>query len=681
LQHERVAQEEITLVKIIVFAVAATCASAIAGQAAAQESAMDFWRQEWQRQQAPRQAQPSQFGRQYGFPPPSWSRQAYGNSDWMPSQQSAPREAPARPMPQVHVDNPDFYNYAPDRLKTASLTKICAARSDAVAQAPKPDESTDKTGNAETTGAAVADNAQPAPSPFAQACANSPSLSVRVLPQVGDALIAYYSAHQGFLWSQDGKVSAKAVAAIAFLGASDKFGLDPADYRVTPPDLNATNDADRPKALLQFDLALSAKMLTYTLDATRGRIDPNRISGYHDLPRKSVDLAAALGDMAKSDDIAASLASRNPDNPQFRALVAELAKLQGNAPKALAPIPERTRISPGESDPQLAKVLADIQRVASGSFKKEHADAFAKAAQAKTYSPEFVALVRAFQKEKGLSPDGTIGKNTIKAITGGNTGNAEKVEKLRLALERLRWLPRQLGSTYVFLNEAGYEVTFVDGDKKPLTMRAVVGKPTAQTYFFTDHIKDVEFNPYWSVPRSIVVNEMLPKLYRNPGYLSAHGYEVSNQRGVQVASNSVNWAAVARNKLDVEVRQPPGLKNALGQLKIEFPNKHAIYMHDTPEKHLFAHDKRAFSHGCVRLQYPREMAAALLGKDVRYIDKRIGSGRTESDKVARDIPVYLAYFTAWPDTNGTMHYYDDVYDRDAHLRTALAKTETERRAN
>jgi murein L,D-transpeptidase YcbB/YkuD len=603
----------------------------------------------------------------------------------MPSQQSAPREAPARPMPQVHVDNPDFYNYAPDRMKTASLTKICATRSDAVAQAPKPEAgtkgSTNTTGSAETTGAAVGDDAQPAPTPFTQACANAPSLSLRVLPQVGDALIAYYSAHPDFLWSEDGKVSAKALAAIAFLGASDKFGLNPADYRVTPPDLNAANDADRLKALLQFDLTLSAKLLTYTLDATRGRIDPNRLSGYHDLPRKSVDLGAALGEIATSDDIAAMLAGRNPDNPQFRTLVAELAKLQGNAPKALIPIPEHIRIRPGESDPQLANVLADIQRVASDSFKQEHADAFAKAAQAKTYSHDLVALVRDFQKEKGLSPDGMIGKNTIKAITGGNNGNAEKVEKLRLALERMRWLPRQLGSSYVFLNEAGFEVTFVDGDKKPLTMRAVVGKPTAQTYFFTDHIKDVEYNPYWSVPRSIVINEMLPRLYRNPGYLSAHGYEVSNQRGVQVASNAVNWAAVARNKLDVEVRQPPGRKNALGQLKIEFPNKHAIYMHDTPEKHLFAHDKRAFSHGCVRLQYPREMAAALLGKDARYIDKRIASGRTESDKVTRDIPVYLAYFTAWPDTNGTIHYYDDVYDRDAHLRTALAKTETERKAN
>lgn len=673
--------------KIIVFAVAATCASTIAGQAFAQESAMDFWRQEWQRQQAPRAAQPFQSQPQYGFPPPSWSRQAYGNSNWMPPQQSAPREAPARPMPQVHVDNPDFYNYAPDRLKTASLTKICAVKSDAVAQAPNPDANSDTTGSTnttrstETTGAAVGADAQPAPTPFAQACANAPSLSLRVLPPVGDALIAYYSAHPDFLWSEDGKVSAKALAVIAFLGASDKFGLDPADYRVTPPDMNATNEKDRLRTLLQFDLTLSAKMLTYALDATRGRIDPNRISGYHDLPRKSVDLVAALGEIAASEDIAATLANRNPDNPQFRTLVAELAKLQGDAPKALEPIPEHTRISPGESDPQLANVLADIQRVASDSFKQEHAEAFSKAAQAKTYSRELVALVRAFQKEKGLSPDGVIGKSTIKAISGGKNRGAEKVEKLRLALERLRWLPRQLGSTYVFLNQPGFEVTFVDGDKKPLTMRAVVGKPTAQTYFFTDHIKDVEFNPYWSVPRSIVVNEMLPRLYRNPGYLSAHGYEVSNQRGAQIASNSVNWAAFARNKVEVEVRQPPGRKNALGQLKIEFPNKHAIYMHDTPEKHLFAHDKRDFSHGCVRLQYPREMAAALLGKDTRYIDKRIASGRTESDKVTRDIPVYLAYFTAWPDTNGTIHYYDDIYDRDAHLRTALAKTDAERRVN
>jgi len=182
------------------------------------------------------------------------------------------------------------------------------------------------------------------------------------------------------------------------------------------------------------------------------------------------------------------------------------------------------------------------------------------------------------------------------------------------------------------------------------------------------------------VPRSIVVNEMLPKLYRDGSYLDEHGYQVLNQRGHQIASNSVNWAAFARNAQSVDVRQPPGRRNALGLVKIEFPNKHAIYMHDTNEKAFFTRDMRALSHGCVRLQHPNEMAAAVLGKDVDYVQRKIARGDNATERAPGDIPVYLAYFTAWPDQNGVVHYYNDVYTRDAHLKTALEKTEAARKS-
>jgi len=221
-------------------------------------------------------------------------------------------------------------------------------------------------------------------------------------------------------------------------------------------------------------------------------------------------------------------------------------------------------------------------------------------------------------------------------------------------------------------------VSFVDGARAPLTMRAVIGKPDSQTYFFTNRIKEVTYNPYWNVPRSIVINEMLPKLWRDPSYLSRLGYEVSNSRGRQVASNAIDWGAVATDQAAVDVRQPPGNRNALGRLKIDFPNRHAIYMHDTPQKHLFARGERAFSHGCVRLEHPRAMAAALLGTSVAEIDRKIAAGDNRTERVAGDIPVYLAYFTAWPDAQGTVRYYKDVYRRDANLAQAIARTEAAR---
>lgn len=575
-------------------AAAAALAVSGLGYAQPQESAFDFLRHEYQRQQGYHQSQEANlqpsaptYGRS-NWNTPGYDRRGWsGYAEWSPARENPEREQ-LRAGPHAHVDNPDFLNYTPDRPQTKSLAKACQIQTDAAAEP-----------------AAASD--------FAQACAATPAVSVSVLPQVGDALVSYYAAHPHFVWIQDGAIAPRALAAITQLRAADKYGLEPADYRVDVPQLPDDQDA-RAQALLRFEFALSAKALTYVLDATRGRIDPNRISGYHDLPRKSVDLVAALDELANSDDVAAALAVHNPDNPQFKALVAELARLRSEAPQEAAPAP---------------------------APKSKHKHAAAKSVRESA---------------------------------------ASKIEKIEIALEELRWLPRDFGKTYLFLNQPAFEVSFIEDGKPKLSMRAVVGKPSAQTYFFVDRVKDVEYNPYWNVPRSIVINEMLPRLYRDPGWLNQRGYEVSNQRGRQIASNSVNWAAVASDKTAVDVRQPPGDRNALGRLKIEFPNKHAIYMHDTPEKSFFKRDMRALSHGCVRLEHPREMAAALLGTSVDHVDKRIASKNTDKEFVKRDIPVYLAYFTAWPDSEGKVHYYDDVYERDAHMKTALAKTEAARKA-
>ncbi|MGN6571925.1 MAG: L,D-transpeptidase family protein [Pseudolabrys sp.] len=656
-----------------------SCAVLSAGAARAQ-TPMQFWHQEWSRQ---RDASVQQDQGYYPYYQSRGSQQRgwFGGGGFDNSYDPEPDPARSRgPMPQVHVDNPTFYDYKPDTLKTVALATICKPQLSPAAQAAQATLKPQKV--SETTGAAPAEapadaapaDAAPAPSPFAQACA-ADTQSVRVLPEVGKALTAWYGAHPQFVWSDGKEVSAKALAAMATLAASDKVGLVPADYRVDPPALDGLDDAARQAALADFDVRLSARTITYVLDATRGRIDPDRISGYHDLPRKSVDLAAAMDALTSKDDVTQYLQAQNPDNAQFRALVAELARLREGKPAQQAKLSDDIRIVPGESNPQLGAVLAAIGESAP-DLKQKYPDVFSDTSE--TYDRRAVALVKAFQRGKGVHADGVIGRNTIRALTGKHDDTAGRIAKIQIALEQLRWLPRNFGDRYVFLNQPAFEVSYFNGTEKPLTMRAVVGRPDAQTYFFVDHIKDVQFNPYWNLPRSIVVNEMLPKLYRDGSYLDDHGYEVLNQRGRQIASNSVNWAAYAKNATSVEVRQPPGQRNALGLLKIEFPNKHAIYMHDTPQKSFFARDMRALSHGCVRLQNPQAMAAAVLGKSVDYVNKQIARGENASERVG-DVPVYLAYFTAWPDQSGTVHYYGDIYDRDAHMKTAFEKTEAARK--
>ncbi len=240
-------------------------------------------------------------------------------------------------------------------------------------------------------------------------------------------------------------------------------------------------------------------------------------------------------------------------------------------------------------------------------------------------------------------------------------------------MEQLRWLPSDLSDRYVFINTPAFEATYVEDGTEKLSMRTVVGGLGTQTYFFQDEIDYVEFHPYWGVPRSILVNKYLPKLYSDPSYLDRNGFEVVNSRGQTVASSSVNWAQYGAS-IPFDVRQKPGSGNALGEMKIMFPNAHAIYMHDTPEKHLFDRENRALSNGCVRLADPRAMAAAVLGWERSDVETRLQRPHSR-ENLSTKVPVYVAYFTAWPNQAGEVEYFNDVYSRDEKTRTAIDKVD------
>ncbi|MCC2111145.1 MAG: L,D-transpeptidase family protein [Hyphomicrobiales bacterium] len=470
--------------------------------------------------------------------------------------------------------------------------------------------------------------------------------------------------------SVDPTVLAKAETAAEM---SETSNPPDADDPVVTMSIETPIDAEqRQRKLIAFEMEMSARALTYVLDATRGRVDPNRISGYHDLPRKQVDLAEALHILAESDDVIAYLQSRSPSGAHFKKLAEELVALKNADDGRRIEIAPGTLIKPGKPNEELANVVAAIRLHSSAELKEKHAETLEAYQGSPEYTPELIELVKDFQREKKLKPDGIVGRNTIRAMVGET--NAAKIAKLKLAMERARWLPAELGERHVFVNQPAFTASFYRPDNSPLVMRVVVGKKSNQTSFFVDKIETVEFNPYWGVPLSIIVNEMMPKLNEDPGYLDRIGYEVTTTSGQRVSSASVDWYAVATKSQSINVRQLPGRGNALGELKILFPNKHDIYMHDTPAKALFSRDNRAFSHGCIRLQDPRAMAAAVLGKSTDYVASRIAQGKNDSDPVTFDIPVYISYFTAWPNAGGTVEYFDDVYDRDVYLSRAVEAT-------
>lgn len=559
--------------------------------------------------------------------------------------------------PQIRVSSPSYYTYQPDVLTSVSLASLAEVETASADPAAVQAEST----------------------PFTVALAHlSPDLKIRTFREVASAIRAYYSENPHFIWVTDGDVNAKARDALAGLARAGRFGLSHGDYFVEVPQLGQEpgDDAARHERLIRFEMELSAALLSYVLDATRGRIDPNRISGYHDIPRKEVELRKALSTLASIKNVGDYLDSRHPSNPQFKALVEELAKLRAKGESKGVEIPPGTFLRPGATSPEVPNVIAAIQVRGSHALKSIHAPALAAYDGGYDYTTGLVDLVRDFQRENDLNPDGIVGQRTIGALTVRSV--KDKIDKVLLAMERARWLPSYLGSRYVFINQPAFEAAYVQAGKEKLKTRIIVGKKSNQTSFFTDRIETVEYNPYWGVPLSIIVNEMMPELYNDPSYLDRLGYEVTTEQGRRVSSRSVDWYGVATQQVAVNVRQPPGASNALGAVKILFPNKHSIYMHDTPQKNLFQKDARAFSHGCVRLQKPREMAAAVLGKPVSYVNRRIAEGRNDSEPVNANIAVYVAYFTAWPTPDGTVQYYDDVYERDMYLDHAIARTNVNR---
>lgn len=258
--------------------------------------------------------------------------------------------------------------------------------------------------------------------------------------------------------------------------------------------------------------------------------------------------------------------------------------------------------------------------------------------------------------------------------SGQGGDSAANIDKVIVAMEEIRWLPQEFPDRYVFINQPAYMAYYYEQGQLALSMKAVIGQQDHQTNFFDASIKTVQFNPDWGVPQSIIRNEMLPHLKRDPAYLDREGYKVS-VNGKPMSSAKVDWAQPLEN---ISVVQPPGPDNALGQLKILFPNPHDIYMHDTPARGKFAAQDRMFSHGCVRLENPRAMAAAVLKTSVEFVAQQIADGEKKEMPAPEEVPVYVSYFTAWPTADGVVHYFDDIYGRDAETLAAISMTTSSR---
>jgi len=476
-----------------------------------------------------------------------------------------------------------------------------------------------------------------------------------------EAIAAFYAARGNQpVWIADGAFTPAARDLMARIGRAADDGLDPADYALPFAEVGLYLDA-REEKIARAELQLSQAVAAYARHAYSGRVTPSEITSNFSYKLNPPAADDVLSLVSASSDPVATLAAYNPPQPEFAALRAELARLRATEAVAALPpvVPEGALLKPGMNDPRVP-VLRERLQLASATVDPDLYDAI------------LVDAVKGFQASAGLRTDGIVGKNTVSAM---NQRAADPAETILLNMERWRWMPRYLGDYYVKVNIPDYTLgIYRDGDMFYST-RVVVGKVGSQTPIFSDEMEHIVVNPYWNVPASIVRNEMLPSI-RNGGGL--RGYQVfAKVRGKfrAVDPRSVNWRKV--DARSIQVRQPPGARNALGEVKFLFPNQHDVYLHDTPSKSLFERDVRAYSHGCVRVMNPWDFAEALLSNtdqvSASALRKQVGGGENWVN-LDRHIPVHITYFTAWVDADGKLQVRDDVYGHDKRLGAALDRS-------
>jgi murein L,D-transpeptidase YcbB/YkuD len=445
------------------------------------------------------------------------------------------------------------------------------------------------------------------------------------------------------IWFERGAVSPRARAAVTRIHASNADGLIPAEYKI--PDLSVADAAARADA----ELRLTATLITFTRHLQAGRFPFARMGGEILLPQTPPDVAATLAALAESTNVSATIDTFSPPQPGYRALKAKLAELRGatgEEPKVVR-IPEGPLLRPGMED---SRVPLLRQRL---DLRGNETDL--------RYDDELVSAVKAYQKANRMTADGLVGPGTLRSLNAVSTPRrADVIDTVIVNMERWRWQARDLGNVHVSLNIPNYMLRVMRDGRTVWETRVVVGKPSTATPQLTETMKFITINPTWNVPPSIVQNEYLPALAQDPSVLARMGLKVVNNRDGSV-----------------HIYQPPGDNNALGRLRFNFPNRFLVYQHDTPDKHLFAHDRRAYSHGCMRVQDPVKYAEVLLSialPNGGYTQQRIRSlyGPSEHNvNFPTPIPVHISYQTAFVDDAGELQIRPDIYGIDTKTRNLI----------
>ncbi len=436
--------------------------------------------------------------------------------------------------------------------------------------------------------------------------------------------------------------------------------------------LRALSVDGKAEDIAKFDILATDAAVTLMHHLFFGKVDPAALDKDWNFSKPVIqsDPAVVLNQYLEGEGFPALMKRVALTNTQYLALIDALAEYQAISDAGGWPmVPDDEVLKPGMVSPAVAVLRERLQRegfIQNGAFlttvTAEDTDA------AYVYDDQLVEIVKIFQSRHGLDADGVIGPKTFASL---NQPVADRINKLRLSLERGRWHMRGLDDEFVLVNIAGARTYLVKSDDTLWTTRSITGSEYRKTPVFRDEITYMEFNPTWTVPVSIFRKDKLPRIRKDPGYLARNNYIVRDRNGKRISASSVNWAS---NNPPVTLVQQPGPNNALGLVKFMFPNKYAVYLHDTDNRSLFDRNERNLSSGCVRIEYPFEFANLLMEGDPDWSSAKmqaiLDSGKTTRVTLPKPMPVLLTYWTAWVEA-GEIHFREDPYARDAALLAAL----------
>ena len=475
------------------------------------------------------------------------------------------------------------------------------------------------------------------------------------------ALVQEFYSRRGFrpAWSNPDNAAQLRKA----LADSYDDGLDPADYHL-PLLEQLSGQITQPTATdvlrAQYDVLLTEALLRLAYHLSFGKVDPETFDAQWNYGRTlaHTDIAQEVERALAAADIYRRVEALKPTQYLYVELKRELARYRAAAASAdRPPIAAGESLTTGMSDARIPMLRAGL--IASGDL-----DA-AAASDSLTYDPALETAVRLFQQRVGLQSDGVVGSGTIAEL---NVPLADRIRQLRVNLDRGRVLLRDLPDEFVIVNIAGFTAHLVRARQFVWSGRVQVGKPYRRTPIFRSELSYVVFNPTWTVPPGIIENDILPAARRDPDSISRKGLKVLDANGRELDPHSIDWSQFGSGHIPYTLRQDPGPANALGRVKLMFPNPYFVYLHDTPSQALFERAERSFSSGCVRVEHALELTELLLNDQARWnkdsIAEALASGQPQNVTLKTRLPVLLTYWTAWVDAQGRAQFRRDIYGQD-----------------